>query len=42
MPHRSAPGGEGMVHGIDERISLENLRFGIGAMHEIVRKLAVE
>lgn len=42
MPHRSTPGSEGLVHGIDERMSVENLKFGVRAMVEIVRKLAAE
>lgn len=42
MPQRSTPQSEGLVHGIDERISLESLNFGIRAMYEIVRKLAAE
>ena len=42
MPHRSTPSGESLVHGVDERISLERLNFGIRAMYEIVRKLAAE
>lgn len=42
MPHRSTPSGEGLVHGVDERVSVESLKFGIRAMYEIVRKLAVE
>jgi acetylornithine deacetylase/succinyl-diaminopimelate desuccinylase-like protein len=42
MPHRSAPSGEGLVHGIDERAPIESLRFGSRAMYEIVRKLAAE
>jgi len=42
MPHRSTPSGEGLVHGVDERVSVESLKFGIHAMYEIVRKLAAE
>jgi acetylornithine deacetylase/succinyl-diaminopimelate desuccinylase-like protein len=42
MPHRSTPSGEGLVHGVDERVSMESLKFGIHAMYEIVRKLAAE
>jgi acetylornithine deacetylase/succinyl-diaminopimelate desuccinylase-like protein len=30
------------VHGNDERISLENVRFGTRTMIEIVRKLATQ
>ncbi len=42
MPHRSTPSGEGLVHGVDERVSVESLRFGIRAMVEIVSKLAAD
>jgi acetylornithine deacetylase/succinyl-diaminopimelate desuccinylase-like protein len=42
MPHRSTPSGEGLVHGVDERVTVESLNFGIRAMYEIVRKLASE
>jgi hypothetical protein len=42
MPHRSAPSSEGLVHGVDERASLESLRFGIRAMFEIVSKFVAE
>ena len=42
MPHRSTPSGEGLVHGVDERVSVENLKFGLRAMYEIVRRLAAE
>lgn len=42
MPHRSTPSGEGLVHGVDERASVDDLKFGIRAMYEIVRKLAAD
>jgi acetylornithine deacetylase/succinyl-diaminopimelate desuccinylase-like protein len=42
MPHRSTPSGEGLVHGVDERVTVESLNFGIRAMYEIVHKLAAE
>ena len=42
MPHRITPSGEGLVHGVDERVSVESLRIGIRAMVEIVRKLAAD
>ena len=42
MPQRSTPASEGLVHGIDEPISVENLRFGVRAMYEILRKLAAQ
>lgn len=31
-----------MVHGIDERKSVEDLRFGIRALYEIVSRLAAQ
>jgi len=40
IPLRSSEGGNGLVHGLDERISVENFRFALGAMFEIVRQLA--
>src|SRR5258706_3131657 len=42
MPHRSTPSSEGLVHGVDERASLESLRVGIRAMFEIVSKFVAE
>jgi acetylornithine deacetylase/succinyl-diaminopimelate desuccinylase-like protein len=42
MPHRSTPSSEGMVHGVDERMQLDDFNFGIRAMYEIVRKLMAE
>jgi acetylornithine deacetylase/succinyl-diaminopimelate desuccinylase-like protein len=42
IPRRSTASGESMVHGIDERVSVENLRFGIRAMYEMVQKLIVD
>lgn len=42
LPNRSGSTNEGMVHGIDERMSVENLRSGVRAMYEIVRKLVVD
>ena len=42
MPHRSTPSGEGLVHGVDERASVDDLKFGIRAMYEIVQRLAGE
>jgi acetylornithine deacetylase/succinyl-diaminopimelate desuccinylase-like protein len=42
MPRRTSAGGESMVHGTDERISVENLGFGVRAMYEMVRKLVAE
>jgi acetylornithine deacetylase/succinyl-diaminopimelate desuccinylase-like protein len=42
MPHRNPPSGEGLVHGIDERMNLQSFNFGIRALYEIVRELAAE
>ena len=42
MPLRNIPSEEGLVHGINERISLESLRSGLRSMYELVRKLAAE
>jgi acetylornithine deacetylase/succinyl-diaminopimelate desuccinylase-like protein len=42
LPRRSRPSEEGMVHGINERVSVESLKANIRAMYEIVSKLAVE
>ena len=42
MPHRSTPGGEGLVHGIDERATVDSIIFGVRAMYEIVRRLAAD
>jgi acetylornithine deacetylase/succinyl-diaminopimelate desuccinylase-like protein len=42
MPLRQPAGGEGLVHGIDERISVESLRAAVRTMYEIVRRLAGE
>ncbi|MGH7873586.1 MAG: M20/M25/M40 family metallo-hydrolase [Candidatus Binatia bacterium] len=40
LPRRSRPSEEGMVHGINERVSVEALKSDVRAMYEIVRKLA--
>jgi len=42
IPMRSTASGEGLVHGVNERVSLESLSFGIRAMYEIVRKLVTD
>ena len=42
MPHRSTPGGEGLVHGVDERANVDSIKFGVRAMYEMVRKLAAD
>jgi acetylornithine deacetylase/succinyl-diaminopimelate desuccinylase-like protein len=41
LPQRSTPNSEGLVHGVDERISVERLNAAIRAMYEIVSKLVV-
>jgi acetylornithine deacetylase/succinyl-diaminopimelate desuccinylase-like protein len=42
LPRRSRPSEAGMAHGINERVSVENLKSDVRAMYEIVRKLATE
>jgi acetylornithine deacetylase/succinyl-diaminopimelate desuccinylase-like protein len=42
MPLRNIPSEEGLVHGVNERISIESLRSGVHSMYELVHKLAVE
>lgn len=42
LPRRSRPSEEGMVHGINERVSVESVKSDIRAMYDLVRKLAVE
>jgi acetylornithine deacetylase/succinyl-diaminopimelate desuccinylase-like protein len=42
MPLRNSPLEGGMVHGIDERITIESLRAGLRGMYELVYKLAVQ
>jgi len=42
LPQRSTPSNEGLVHGVDERVSVERLTAAIHAMYEIVSKLVVE
>jgi acetylornithine deacetylase/succinyl-diaminopimelate desuccinylase-like protein len=42
LPRRSHPSESGMVHGVNERISVESLKSDIRAMHEIVRRMATE
>lgn len=42
LPRRSLPTEEGMVHGVNERVSVEDLKNEIQAMYQIVRKLAVD
>jgi acetylornithine deacetylase/succinyl-diaminopimelate desuccinylase-like protein len=40
IPMRSTEGGESLVHGINERLSVENFKPAIGAMFEMVRQVA--
>ena len=42
LPQRSTPNSDGLVHGVDERVSVERLIAAIHAMYEIVSKLVVE
>jgi acetylornithine deacetylase/succinyl-diaminopimelate desuccinylase-like protein len=42
MPLRNIPSEEGLVHGVNERISLESLRSGLRSLYELVYKLAAE
>jgi acetylornithine deacetylase/succinyl-diaminopimelate desuccinylase-like protein len=42
LPLRSSSSGAGLVHGIDERISIESLKAGARAMYEISRKLVTD
>jgi acetylornithine deacetylase/succinyl-diaminopimelate desuccinylase-like protein len=39
IPMRAAAAGESLVHGIDERVSVESFKFALGAMLEIARQL---
>jgi acetylornithine deacetylase/succinyl-diaminopimelate desuccinylase-like protein len=42
LPRRSGASEEGLVHGVNERVSVESLQSNVRAMYDIVRKLAVE
>jgi acetylornithine deacetylase/succinyl-diaminopimelate desuccinylase-like protein len=42
MPLRNLPSEEGLVHGVNERISRDSLRSGLRSMYELVLKLAGE
>jgi acetylornithine deacetylase/succinyl-diaminopimelate desuccinylase-like protein len=42
LPQRSTSSGEGLVHGVDERVAVERLTAAIHAMHEIVSNLVVQ
>ena len=41
LPLRNIPS-EGLVHGLNERISLDSLRSGVRSLYELVHKLAAE
>ena len=42
MPLRNIPSEEGLVHGVNERISLDSLRSGVQLLYELVHKLTAE
>jgi acetylornithine deacetylase/succinyl-diaminopimelate desuccinylase-like protein len=42
IPMRSSAAGQNLVHGADERVSLESFRSGVRMMHELVRKLVTD
>jgi acetylornithine deacetylase/succinyl-diaminopimelate desuccinylase-like protein len=42
IPLRRGASDEGLVHGVDERIAIANLRTAVRAMYQIVRRLAAE
>jgi acetylornithine deacetylase/succinyl-diaminopimelate desuccinylase-like protein len=42
VPMRASVRGDNLVHGIDERVSLDNLRFGVRMMHELVTQLVTD
>jgi len=42
LPRRSRPIEDGLVHGINERVSVEGIKSDVRAMYEIVHKLSVE
>lgn len=42
LPRRSGPSEEGIVHGINERVSVPALKSSVRAMYEIVRRLTAE
>ena len=42
MPLRNIPSEEGLVHGVNERISLDSLRSGMQSLYELVHKLTAE
>ena len=42
LPQRSTPSAEGLVHGVNERVSVERLTSALRGMYEIVSKLVVD
>jgi len=42
LPQRSTASSEGLVHGVDERVTIERLTAAMRGMYEIVSKLVVE
>jgi acetylornithine deacetylase/succinyl-diaminopimelate desuccinylase-like protein len=42
MPFKVPTKELGSIHGNDERISLENVKFGTRVMYEIVRRMAAQ
>ena len=42
LPRRSRPSEEGLVHGVNERVSVEGIKSDVRAMYEIVHKFATE
>lgn len=42
LPRRSRPSEEGMVHGVNERVSVDSVKSDIRAMYDLVSKFAVE
>jgi acetylornithine deacetylase/succinyl-diaminopimelate desuccinylase-like protein len=42
MPLRNSPSEGGMVHGVDERITIDSLRAGMRGIYELVYRLAAE
>jgi acetylornithine deacetylase/succinyl-diaminopimelate desuccinylase-like protein len=42
MPLRQSTSQQGLVHGIDERLSIDSFSFGLRAMYELVHRLAAE
>jgi acetylornithine deacetylase/succinyl-diaminopimelate desuccinylase-like protein len=42
IPFKKSDKERSRVHGNDERISVENIKFGMGMLYEIVRKLVAK